>query len=39
MNKKRQWAPYLLILPTVIYLAVFFAWPMVRGIGFGSVGR
>ena len=30
--KKRNWAPYLLILPTVIYLAVFFAWPMVRGL-------
>ncbi len=33
MNKKRQWAPYLLILPTVIYLAVFFAWPMVQALG------
>ena len=29
---KRQWAPYLLILPSLIYLAVFFAWPMVRAI-------
>lgn len=27
-----QWAPYLLILPSLIYLAVFFAWPMVRAI-------
>lgn len=33
MNKKRQWAPYLLILPTVIYLVVFFAWPMVQALG------
>ena len=33
MNKKRQWAPYLLILPTAIYLAVFFAWPMVQALG------
>jgi multiple sugar transport system permease protein len=33
MNKRRQWAPYLLILPTVIYLAVFFAWPMFRALG------
>ena len=33
MNKKRQWTPYLLILPTVIYLAVFFAWPMVQALG------
>ena len=31
--KKRNWAPYLLILPSVIYLALFFAWPMVRGLG------
>jgi multiple sugar transport system permease protein len=31
-RKKIQWAPYILILPTVIYLAVFFAWPMVRAI-------
>lgn len=33
MNKRRQWAPYLLVLPTVIYLAVFFAWPMFRALG------
>ena len=32
MSKKRQWAPYLLILPSVIYLAVFFAWPMFRAL-------
>jgi len=30
--KKRQWAPYLLILPTVIYLGLFFAWPMVQAL-------
>lgn len=33
MNKRRQWAPYLLMLPTVIYLAVFFAWPMFQALG------
>ena len=27
-----QWAPYLLILPSLVYLALFFAWPMVRAI-------
>lgn len=31
--KKRNWAPYLLILPSVIYLVLFFAWPMARGLG------
>jgi len=31
--KRRNWAPYLLILPSVIYLVLFFAWPMVRGLG------
>jgi multiple sugar transport system permease protein len=30
--KKRNWTPYLLILPTIIYLILFFAWPMVRGL-------
>ncbi|NUQ37456.1 MAG: sugar ABC transporter permease [Caldilineales bacterium] len=29
---RRQWAPYLLILPSLLYLAVFFAWPMTRAI-------
>ncbi len=33
MNRKRQWAPYLLLLPTAIYLAIFFAWPMVQALG------
>ncbi|MCA9949531.1 MAG: SH3 domain-containing protein [Anaerolineales bacterium] len=31
-KKKYNWAPYLLILPSLVYLAVFFAWPMVRGL-------
>jgi multiple sugar transport system permease protein len=31
-RKKRNWAPYLLILPSVVYLALFFAWPMARGL-------
>ena len=31
--KKRNWAPYLLILPSVIYLALFFAWPMFQALG------
>ena len=35
-GKKRRtninWAPYMLILPSVIYLAVFFAWPMLAGL-------
>ncbi len=30
--KKRNWAPYALIFPTVLFLALFFAWPMVRGL-------
>jgi multiple sugar transport system permease protein len=30
--KKRNWAPFVLILPSLIYLALFFAWPMVRGL-------
>ncbi len=32
MNR-RNWAPYLLILPSLIYLAIFFAWPMVQALG------
>lgn len=31
-KRKRNWAPYLLILPSLLYLALFFAWPMVRGL-------
>ncbi|GAB4564723.1 MAG: hypothetical protein Kow0047_14720 [Anaerolineae bacterium] len=30
--RKTNWAPYLLILPSLIYLAMFFAWPMARGL-------
>ena len=32
IKKKFNWAPYVLILPSLIYLLVFFAWPMVRGL-------
>ncbi len=32
MKKQRNWAPFLLILPSVIYLALFFAWPMFRAL-------
>jgi multiple sugar transport system permease protein len=31
-RKRMNWAPYLLILPSLIYLALFFAWPMVQGL-------
>ncbi|MCB9134501.1 MAG: SH3 domain-containing protein [Anaerolineales bacterium] len=31
-KNKTNWAPYLLILPSLIYLLVFFAWPMVSGL-------
>jgi multiple sugar transport system permease protein len=31
-RRKINWAPYLLILPSLIYLALFFAWPMVQGL-------
>jgi multiple sugar transport system permease protein len=31
-RKKRNWAPYLLILPSLVYLALFFAWPMLQGL-------
>jgi len=31
-RSKRSWAPYLLILPSLIYLVLFFAWPMVQGL-------
>jgi multiple sugar transport system permease protein len=31
-RKKINWVPYLLILPSLIYLALFFAWPMVQGL-------
>ena len=31
-RKKINWAPYLLILPSLIYLLLFFAYPMVSGL-------
>ncbi|RME81309.1 MAG: ABC transporter permease subunit [Caldilineae bacterium] len=31
-RKKRNWAPYILIMPALLYLALFFAWPMARGL-------
>ncbi|MGH2541808.1 MAG: SH3 domain-containing protein, partial [Ardenticatenaceae bacterium] len=31
-RKKINWAPYWLILPTLVYLALFFIWPMFRGL-------
>ena len=31
-RRKRNFAPYLLILPSLIYLALFFAWPMLQGL-------
>lgn len=32
MGARRNWAPYLLILPSVVFLALFFAWPMFRAL-------
>lgn len=32
LTMKRNWIPYWLILPTVLYLALFFAYPMARGL-------
>lgn len=32
MKKRRNWAPFLLILPSVVYLAIFFAWPMFQAL-------
>jgi multiple sugar transport system permease protein len=33
MNRKnRNWTPYILLLPSLLYLALFFAWPMVRSL-------
>lgn len=31
-RSKINWAPYLLLLPSLVYLLLFFAWPMVRGL-------
>ncbi len=30
--RRIRWAPYILIAPTFIYLALFFAWPMAQGL-------
>jgi multiple sugar transport system permease protein len=38
MRRKIQWTPYLLLLPSLIYLAVFFAWPMVRALQLSVTG-
>jgi multiple sugar transport system permease protein len=32
MPGRRNWAPYLLILPSLLFLALFFAWPMFRAL-------
>ncbi|MFN3331318.1 MAG: SH3 domain-containing protein [Caldilinea sp.] len=32
MKKRYNWTPYWLILPSIIYLALFFAWPMVQAL-------
>lgn len=31
-RRRINWAPYLLILPSLLYLAFFFAWPMAQGL-------
>jgi multiple sugar transport system permease protein len=31
-RKKINWAPYVLILPSLLYLALFFAWPTVQAL-------
>jgi multiple sugar transport system permease protein len=31
-RRRREWAPYLLLAPTVLFLAVFFAWPMIQAL-------
>jgi multiple sugar transport system permease protein len=31
-RRKINWAPYLLILPSLVYLMLFFAWPMVQAL-------
>ncbi|MBP7998187.1 MAG: ABC transporter permease subunit [Chloroflexi bacterium] len=32
LRRRTNWTPYLLILPSLIYLLLFFAWPMARGL-------
>ncbi len=36
--KKVNWAPYLLLLPSTIYLIIFFAWPMYSAMRLAVVG-
>jgi multiple sugar transport system permease protein len=31
-RRRTNWTPYLLILPSLIYLGMFFAWPMMEGL-------
>jgi len=31
-RRRRNWTPYFLLLPSLIYLAMFFAWPMFRSL-------
>lgn len=33
MRRRIQWEPYVLLLPSTVYLAIFFAWPMVQAFG------
>lgn len=33
MTRRFPWEPYLLLLPSVVYMLVFFAWPMVQAFG------
>ena len=37
-RKNIQWAPYLLLVPSLVYLAIFFAWPMVRALQLAVTG-
>lgn len=31
-RKKMNWAPYVLVLPSFLYLILFFGWPMIQGL-------
>ena len=33
MRRRIQWEPYVLLLPSTVYLLIFFAWPMVQAFG------
>jgi multiple sugar transport system permease protein len=37
-RRKRGLEPYLLLLPSLIYLAIFFAWPMIQAFGLAFRG-